>query len=405
MKLLKNTIFSFQILFVHKLRTLLSLIGIIVGVGAVIVMTSVGRGAEKRIIDTIHNMGTNLIIVNAGQSRIIAGRQRQIKSVTTLIPKDVETILNNCPSVTLAAPATSKKIVARWETETSNSNVFGMTSNGFNIRNITVDSGRLFEEMENRAKRRVAIVGPTVVKNLFNNMNPVGLQFRLGSIPFEVIGVSSPKGTDINGIDQDDIIFVPLGTAMRRLFNVSYVQMIYIRAESTELLNSAECEARNVLRKTHRLQNKPDDFTIQNQALLLETEREAVKSMTLLISSVATLSLLVGGFGIFAVMLISVKERTREIGLRRALGALRQDIMIQFLVEAGFLTAIGGLAGVCTGIGISSIVHLFENWETVILWPMVFIAFGFSLIVGVIFGLYPAIKAANLEPIEALRTE
>jgi len=297
MKLLKNTIFSFQILFVHKLRTLLSLIGIIVGVGAVIVMTSVGRGAEKRIIDTIHNMGTNLIIVNAGQSRIIAGRQRQIKSVTTLIPKDVETILNNCPSVTLAAPATSKKIVARWETETSNSNVFGMTSNGFNIRNITVDSGRLFEEMENRAKRRVAIVGPTVVKNLFNNMNPVGLQFRLGSIPFEVIGVSSPKGTDINGIDQDDIIFVPLGTAMRRLFNVSYVQMIYIRAESTELLNSAECEARNVLRKTHRLQNKPDDFTIQNQALLLETEREAVKSMTLLISSVATLSLLVGGFG------------------------------------------------------------------------------------------------------------
>jgi len=405
MKLLKNTVLSFQILSAHKLRTVLSLTGIIVGVGAVILMTSVGRGAEKRIIDTIQNMGTNLIIVNAGQSRIIAGRQRQLATVTTLIPKDAEAILKNCPSVVLAAPATNKKLAARWETETSNTNVFGMTADGLSIRNITIGSGRVFDAMEDRARRRVAIVGPTVVENLFGGRDPVGFKFRLGRIPFEVIGVSSPKGTDINGVDQDDMIIVPLGTAMRRLFNVTHIQTIYLRAESTDLLDSAEAEIQEVLRKTHRLQNKPDDFTIQNQALLLETEGETVRSMTLLMGSVATLSLLIGGFGIFAVMLISVRERTQEIGLRRAVGALRQDIMVQFLIESGSLTAIGGLMGVLAGTGISLIVLLLDYWETVILWPAVLVAFGFSMIVGVLFGFYPAVKAANLEPIEALRAE
>jgi len=375
MKLLKNTILSFQILSAHKMRTILSLTGIIVGVGAVILMTSVGKGAEKQILDTIRNMGTNLIIVNAGQSRIVAGRQRQLATFTTLTPKDAEIILEECPSVSLAAPATNKQLAVRWEAGTSNTNIFGMTPDGLRIRSITIDSGRAFDVMEDRARRRVAIVGPTVVENLFNGRDPVGLKFRLGRIPFEVIGVSSPKGTDINGVDQDDMIIVPLGTAMRRLFNVTHVQTIYVRAAATDLLDSAEAEVREVLRKTHRLRDKPNDFTIQNQSLLLETEGATVRSMTLLTGSIATISLLIGGFGIFAVMLISVRERTREIGLRRAVGALRRDIMVQFLVESGLLTAIGGLTGVFAGIGISLTVLFLGYLETVILWPAVIIGF------------------------------
>jgi putative ABC transport system permease protein len=405
MNLIRNTALSCEMLAAHKMRTLLSVSGIVVGVAAVVLMVSAGKGAEKRILDRIRDMGTNLIIVNAGQTRIIAGRQRQMGTVTTLVPDDAKTIVKDCASVTLAAPAVTKKLAARFESETTNTNVVGMTPDGFRIRNIEVTSGRSFDPEESRGRRRVAVLGPTVVRNLFGDIDPIGLSFRIGRVPFEAIGVTKPKGIDANGADQDDLIIVPMETAMRRLLNVTHVEMIYVQAESADALTRAETEIREALRQRHRLREKPDDFTIQNQATLLEAERETSREMTLLVGSVSGISLLVGGVGILAVMLISVRERTREIGLRRAVGAMRRDIRNQFLLESGILSGVGGLIGVGAGVAGAWSTAVLGYWDTLISWPATAIGFGFSVSVGILFGLYPAIRAARLEPTEALRAE
>jgi len=405
MKLSKNFALSYEILTAHKLRTLLSMLGIIVGVGAVVLMVAAGKGASRRILDRIRDMGTNLVVVNAGQTRIVAGRQRQMATVSTLVPDDARAIVTESASVRLAAPAADKKLAARFESENAITNVIGMTSDGFHIRNIEIASGRFFDAGESRGRRRVAILGPTVVENLFGNTDPVGLFFRIGRVPFEVIGVTRPKGTDANGLDQDDLIIVPLSTAMRRLFNVTYVDRIYVQAVRSDALYRAEKDIRNILRQRHRLRTGSDDFTIQNQAALLETQRETSLEMTLLVGSVSGISLLVGGVGILAVMLISVRERTGEIGLRRAVGALKRDIRNQFLIEAAILSGVGGLLGVLLGVLGALTISVLGYWETVISWPSAGVGFFFSASLGIIFGLYPAMRAASLEPIEALRTE
>ena len=405
MKLSKNIFLSFEILVAHKLRTFLSILGIVVGVGAVVLMVSAGKGAEERILGRIRDMGTNLIIINTGQTRILAGRQLQMGTVTTLIPDDAKAIVENCPSVELAAPAISKKFAARFESENANTNVVAMTADGFRIRNISITSGRFFDADESRGRRRVAVLGPTVVTNLFGDIDPIGLTFRIGRVHFEIIGVTKAKGTDANGVDQDDLIIVPLETAMRRLFNVTHVDRIYAQAKSADTLNPAEAEIREVLQQRHRLREKPDDFTVQNQATLLETEQATSREMTLLVASVSGISLLVGGVGILAVMLISVRERTREIGLRRAIGALQRDIRNQFLLEAVILSGVGGGLGVLLGVSGALTLSSLGYWETVISWPSAAIGFIFSISVGIIFGIYPAVRAAGLEPIEALRAE
>jgi putative ABC transport system permease protein len=405
MKLSHNLALSCELLAAHRLRTLLSILGIVVGVAAVVLMVSAGRGAEKRILDRIHDMGTDLIVVNAGQTRLIAGRQRQMASVTTLVPEDAEAIRQNCPSVVSAAAATTRKMAASYEAETVNTSIVGMDAEGFRIRNIEVAAGRSFDADEGRGSRRVAVLGPTARRNLFGSIEPIRLRFRIGRVPFEVIGVTRLKGVDANGADQDDIIIVPLNTAMRRLLNVTYVNTVYVRARQSGLLDRAEGEIRELLRERHRLRDKPDDFTVQNQATLLETERETSGAMTLLIGSVAGISLLVGGVGILAVMLISIRERTHEIGLRRAVGATRRDIRNQFLLEATILAGVGGFLGVFFGVsgawGISGLGY----WETVISWSSAVVGFSFSVSLGMAFGIYPAVRAARLEPVDALRAE
>jgi putative ABC transport system permease protein len=218
-----------------------------------------------------------------------------------------------------------------------------------------------------------------------------------------VIGVTTPKGMDPNGLDQDDLVLVPLGTAMRRLLNTTHLEAIYVRAHRSDLLEEAEAQIRALLRRRHRLRDEPDDFTVQNQAVLLKAERETARSVTLLIGSVAGISLLVGGVGILAVMLVSVRERTREIGLRRAIGATRGDIRTQFLLESGLLASVGGLLGVLVGIASAIAVPALGTWETSFSWPVAAAALGFSFVVGVVFGSYPAACAARLEPVEALR--
>ena len=405
MKSSKNVALSLEILTAHKLRTLLSMLGIVVGVATVILMVSAGKGAEKSILDRIRGMGTNLITVTAGQTRVIAGRQRQMSTVTSLMREDAEAVQQECPSVALAAAAIDRKMATRWEAEMANTSVLGIDPEGLRIRNMAIASGRLFDQEECRGRRRVAVVGPTVVENLFLGADPVGLTFRIGRAPFEVIGVTEPKGVDANGFDQDDLVIVPLETAMRRLMNVDYIQTIYAQARSSAGLETAETEIRELLRRRHRLGDKPDDFTIQNQATLLAAERETAQSMTLLIGSVSAISLFVGGVGILAVMLISVRERTGEIGLRRAVGARRSDIRNQFLLESGLLSGIGGFFGVAIGIGSAWGVSALGYWEVVLSWPAAAVGFLFSVSLGVVFGLYPALRAAALEPLDALRSE
>ncbi len=405
MKLSKNVVLSLEILAAHKLRTALSVLGIVVGVAAVVVMVSIGKGAEKRILDQIRAMGTNLVTVSAGQTRLVAGRQRQMTTVTTLMPADAQAIAQNCPSVVAVAPATGKKLAVRWETENTNTTVLGMTPEGFAVRDMALATGRLFDTDEDRASRRVAVLGPTAVENLFGNSDPVGQTIRIGRVPFEVIGVTRPKGVDPNGLDQDDVIVVPLGAAMRRLTNVIYIQTIYVQAKDSKLLERAEQEIRDVLRRRHRLEGKPDDFTIQNQATLIAGERETAQSMTLLVGSVAGISLVVGGVGILAVMLISVRERVHEIGLRRAVGATRGDIRNQFLLESAMLAALGGLTGVLVGVVTTLAASAYGAWDAIVSWDSAAVAFAFSVTLGVIFGLYPAVRAASMEPIEALRAE
>ncbi|MEW5945798.1 MAG: ABC transporter permease [bacterium] len=401
----RTLILSGEILAAHKMRTFLSVLGIIVGVAAVVLMVSAGRGAEKRILDRIRAMGTNLIVVNAGQTRIFGGRQRQMTAVTTLVPGDADAIRETCDPVVSAAAAVMRKVSVRYEAETVNTSVAGMDAEGFQIRNFAMAAGRTFDEMENRAGHRVAVMGPTVAENLFGGVNPVGLYIRIGRVPFEVVGVMHSKGVDADGADQDDIILVPLKTAMRRLFNITHVDSVYVQTRSSETLSRAESEIRDLLRERHRLGDKPDDFTIQNQATLIETERETSQSMTLLIGGVAGISLIVGGVGILAVMLISVRERTREIGLRRAVGAKRGDIRNQFLLESGILSGVGGLVGVTVGVVGAWSSAMLGYWDTIISWPAAGVAFIFSVSLGVIFGIYPALRAACLEPTEALRAE
>jgi putative ABC transport system permease protein len=405
MNLSKNIALSYEILLARKLRTLLSTLGIIVGVGAVVLMVAAGKGAEKRILDGIRDMGTNLLVVNAGQTRIVAGRRRQMATVTTLVPGDAEAILKHCSVANLAAPATAKKFAVTFESENANTNVVGMTSDGFRIRNIEVASGRLFDVGESRGRRRVAVLGPTAAKNLFRDDDPVGRRIRIGRVPFQVIGVTEPKGTDANGVDQDDLIIVPLSTAMRRLSNVTHVDRIYVQAVDANAVYEAEKEIRSLLRRRHGLRGKADDFTIRNQTALLKAERETSRSMTLLVGAAAGISLLVGGVGILAVMMMSVRERTGEIGLRRAVGALKRDIRNQFLMEAAILSCTGGLVGVLAGIAAAVILSRLGYWETVISWPAAGLGFFVSASIGVAFGIYPAVRAAELEPIEALRAE
>jgi len=380
--------------------------GVVVGVGAVILMVSVGRGAEKRILDRIGRLGTDLVIVNAAPARLMIGRQRTVATVTTLTVEDARAIAEECAHVLAAAPAVSKSLVARWESNNTTTTVIGMAADGFAIRNIPLAVGRPFDAEEDRTRRRVAVLGPTVRKNIFGRVDPVGQQIRIGRVPFEVIGVTRARGLDANGVDQDDMVLVPLETAMRRLLNVPYIQTIYVQARGSRWMEQVEREVREVLRRRQRLaEGRPDSFTIQNQMTLLKTEREAAQSMTLLIGSVAGIALLVGGVGVLAVMLISIRERTHEIGLRRALGARPRDIRIQFLIEALLLTGIGGSLGVLAGLGAAQAAAVIGSWETSISWPAAAIAFTFSLTVGVVFGIYPAVRASRLEPILALQAE
>lgn len=392
-------------LFSHKLRTALATLGVVIGVCSVIVMVAIGEGAQREVLSKIQAMGTDLVIVSSGQVKVIAGRRRQTGNVTTLTMRDLKAVGEEARHVRAVAPSQGRKMLVRHEAVSTTTTIDGTTREILPIRNLRLRSGRFFTEEENRTLQRVAVLGKTAAGNLFDGRDPVGEMVRIGKVTFEVIGVLEEKGTDLVGNDQDDVIFVPVDTALRRLFNITYINTLFIQAGSSDRIDEAAAEVAALLRERHRLDGKPDDFTVQSQTEILEAERETSRTFTNLLSAVAAISLLVGGVGILAVMLMTIKERTREIGVRRAVGALRRDVLVQFVVESLVLGVSGGVVGILLGIALALGAAHFTSWPMSLSLPAVAVAFFFSAAVGLLFGVYPAAKAARLDPIEALRAE
>jgi len=406
MKVAKNIVISQKILLERKVRTILSLSGIIVGVSAVIVMVALGKGTEAKINSQITKMGSNLLLVNAGQVKIIAGRARQTKIVTTLELRDADSISESVPNLKYIAPAQVKKLQVKYGDLSTKTNIVGTTSDIIKIQNHSLSEGRFFDEDEDKGLRRVAVIGKTVVENIFGQQDPLGKIIYIGKVPFEIIGVLSSKGLDLYGVDQDDQIFIPVKTALRRLFNLTYINTIYVKVKDGVSMKQATEEISVILRERHHLrEGKDNDFTILNQTAILEAQQESSRTFTLLIGSIAALSLLVGGIGVLAVMLISIRERIKEIGIRRAVGAKRKDILIQFLSEALLLSIGGGIIGVVLGVAVSILTAIFAKLPLIIPMDAVGMSFLATFIIGVFFGVYPARKASLLDPIKALQFE
>ena len=399
---------SFRALKVNKMRSALTMLGIIIGVGAVIAMLAVGTGASKKISDQISSMGSNLLIIlpgatTAGGVRMGSGTQ------PTLTMGDAEAIQKECPAVQDIAPVHSGVAQVVYGHQNWSTGVVGTTPSMLIVRDWSLAAGRSFTEQDVKSATKVCLLGQSVVDNLFGDMDPTGQFIRIKNVPFVVNGVLAPKGQSAQGQDQDDTVLIPVTTAQKKLFGTSFpgmIRIIMVKAKSTEDLSSAEKQINDLLRQRHRIGTKQDnDFTVRNLTQVMQTAEQSTKVMTLLLGAIASVSLLVGGIGIMNIMLVSVTERTREIGIRMAIGAKTWDIRLQFLIEALTLSLIGGVAGIILGISGSKLISTLAGWTTIISPLSVLLAFGFSGLVGIFFGFYPAYKASLLDPIEALRYE
>ena len=389
----------------NKLRTFLTLLGIIIGVGAVIAMVSLGFGVKESIKDNISKLGSNLLMVSAGGrtatgARLAAGEGAHLTFDDMLaIEKQVDGIAGISASVN-----SSYQLVAGNQNWTSR--VEGTTPSNFEIQNYELEDGRLFTERDMNSRARVAVIGKTVADNLFPGDDPVGQIMRIKKAPFQVIGVLKAKGSSGMGQDQDDTVIIPLTTAQNRMMGITHVQRITVQAENENVINDVQAEVEQVLRTRHKIKDGDyDDFTISNMAAIMDTMMATANSITLLLGCIAAISLLVGGIGIMNIMLVSVTERTREIGIRKALGATYNNILLQFLIEAMVIGVVGGFLGVVIGVIASYGISSFAGWNTVISWWAIVVAVVFSVGIGLFFGIYPARKAALLDPIDALRYE
>ena len=391
----------------NKMRSFLTMLGIIIGIAAVIAMMAVGSGASYVISQQIASIGSNIILVIPGSTT--SGGLRTGGGAQTLTSDDVKAIMNECPSVSLAAATvrSSGQVVygnLNWSTV-----IMGGTPELFEIREWPVSAGRSITQQDVDSAGKVCLLGQTVADNLFGSADPIGNIVRIKKIPFTVIGVLERKGQSPQGTDQDDTIFVPLRTAQRNLVRAQHtnnVGALMVKAKSEELLDKAEEEINSLLNQRHRITNNKDpDFSTRNLSEILAVAEQSSKAMSLLLGAVASISLIVGGIGIMNIMLVSVTERTREIGIRMAIGAKKNDILLQFMTEAVLLTMLGGLIGIAVGAGGATIVSRLLGWPTMISIQSITIAFFFSAAVGIFFGFYPARKAAGLNPIDALRYE
>jgi putative ABC transport system permease protein len=389
----------------NKLRSLLTMLGIIIGVAAVIVMTALGEGAQAQIQQQIASLGTNIIIIVPG-----AVRQGSVSmgggTGTRLVLDDVTKIERNAGLIEGISPIVRLSVQAVGGAGNWNTQVNGVSVAYFSIRDWLVASGDVFTDADVRSQAKVCILGQTIAKNLFPNDDPVGQHIRLRNVPFKIIGLLSEKGQGASGTDQDDVILAPYTTVQNRMSGFRPIQQILCKAVNENQMNEATEEIRSLVRESHKLQDgDDDDFTIRSQTDIAATAQETTRVLTLLLASVAGVSLLVGGIGIMNIMLVSVTERTREVGIRRAIGATRFVILGQFLVEAMVLSLLGGVLGITVGFLGSLIIENVSAWRMVITPGIVFLSFGFSAGVGIFFGFYPARKASLLNTIDALRYE
>jgi putative ABC transport system permease protein len=399
---------SFRALRVNKMRSALTMLGIIIGVGAVITMLAVGTGARERISDQMASIGSNLLIVMPGSSTS-GGIRMGSGTQSTLTQDDAEAIARECPAVSDVAPMYNGAAQVVYGNQNWSTGIYGTTPGILPVRDWSLSAGRAFTDQDVRNANKVCLLGQTVVDNLFGNADPLGQVIRIKKIPFVVIGVLAPKGQSDRGQDQDDTIFVPLTTAQKKIFGVPFlgmVRVITVKAGSADQMAAAEEQINELLGQRHRISPRQDkDFTVRNLTQMMEAREQATQVMGLLLAAIASVSLLVGGIGIMNIMLVSVTERTREIGIRMSVGAKTWDIRLQFIIEALTLSLIGGVAGIVVGISGSKLLSALAGWATVVSPLSVLMAFGFSGLVGLFFGFYPAYKASLLNPIDALHYE
>jgi putative ABC transport system permease protein len=407
-RLLASLRIALRALMVNKMRSALTMLGIIIGVGAVVAMVAVGSGAKQRISEQIASMGSNLLIVLSGSSTS-GGLRFGSGTVPTLTVDDAKAILTEIPAVRYVAPTLGGGAQVVFGNQNWSTIVNGTTPEALEIREWPLSSGRSFTQQDVDGATKVCLLGKTVADNLFGGIDPIGQIIRIKKVPFTVIGVLAPKGQSTQGQDQDDTIIVPLTTAQKKLFGMQFpgmVRVIMVQARQPEVMKDVENQINDLLRQRHHIQPKQDnDFSVRNLTEIMSTAEQSASVMSLLLGAIASISLIVGGIGIMNIMLVSVTERTREIGIRIAVGAKGQDILLQFLIESLVLSLIGGTMGIGIGVAGTLILSSFTQWPTLFSVKAILLAFLFSGSVGVFFGFYPARKASMLNPIEALRYE
>ena len=391
-------------LIANKMRSILTMLGIIIGVAAVIALVSIGNGVKQQVSDSISSLGSNLLMVMPGAPRT-PGVRPTASSQRSLKEGDYKAIAK-LDGVAAASPFTSNSYVAIYQSNNWTTTVSGVSPSLQTINNLTMKDGRFITEKNVQNRERVAVVGSTIVKNLFGNEDPVGKDIRVKNIPFKIIGVLESKGYSSMGEDQDDVVYIPYTTAMERVQGVDYLRMVYVSANDDNGINRLQADIENLLRVRHNIKDSNlDDFNIRNMQSIMETMQQTTSTLTLFLGAVAAISLVVGGIGIMNIMLVSVTERTREIGIRKALGATYNVIVTQFLIEAVVISLMGGIIGIIFGIGASQLISKFSGMSTVLSIPTIFLSFGFSIAIGLVFGVYAARKAARLNPIDALHYE
>ncbi|MEK7819395.1 MAG: ABC transporter permease [Bacteroidota bacterium] len=396
---------AFRSLARNTMRSFLTMLGIIIGVGAVIAMMAVGQGAQYSIEQQIASLGTNVVMIFPA-SFAQGGVRMGVGTMSTLTEDDMFEIKNRCPAVDMLTPAIRTNAQIIYSEENWNTSVMGIQPDYFNIRNWELSEGYYFTDADVRSSAKVCLIGKTVSENLFKEGNPVGSIIRIKKLPFKVLGVLDEKGQSAQGADQDDVIIAPYTTVQKKLMGVTTLGIIFASAKTEALIPEAQKQIEELLRIRHKIENgQEDDFIIRTQSEIANTASSATKILTMLLASIASISLIVGGIGIMNIMLVSVTERTREIGIRMSVGARQKDILLQFLVEAIVLCLFGGAIGVGFGVGAAKIVSSFAGWPILVSTQSILLSFIFSAAIGIFFGYYPARKASNLNPIDALRYE
>jgi putative ABC transport system permease protein len=408
--LLSSMRIALRALQVNRLRSALTMLGIVIGVAAVIATAAIGSGAKQRIQQQIASIGSNTIIILPG-SLTSSGLRMGTGNAVTLSESDARELPAQCPDIALAVPVVRGGAQIVYASNNWATIIYGTTPGFLQVRELSVADGSGFSQQDVDSANKVALLGKTVVTNLFGDIDPVGQSIRIKKVPFAVVGVLERKGQSPTGQDQDDVVLLPISTAKRKVIgiksaNADAVDSIVMEAKSGNQIQAAQDEAKALLRQRHHLApSEDDDFSIRNMEEIFAAQEASSRIMSMMLAAVASVSLIVGGIGIMNIMLVSVRERTREIGLRQAVGAKTRDILMQFLVEAVTLSVAGGIIGVIVGLGASAIISRMANWNTVIGLSAVMLAVLFSALVGISFGYYPARRAAYLDPIEALRSE